>query len=295
METTVYHIISFLFSLLGRIRREKAKKTAGFVGRIWFAVDKRHRDAAMENLTHVFGAEKNAEQIRGLAHRVFCNLVFMIFEIGWMLHLKEKDIPKYFRTRGLYHLQAAHKKGRGVLILTGHVGSWELMAMCVAMVGYPISAIYRPLDFKPLDLFFKDIRSRFGAKLYAKKYAMRPILRGLKRGELIGVLLDQNTNIQAGVFVDFFKKPACTNEGLALIALHTKAPVVPVFLVRESDGYLVEIGPEIPMVQTGHREADVAANTRLYNQVLEDVILRYPDQWFWVHRRWKTRPIRPAS
>ena len=169
--------------------------------------------------------------------------MLVIFEIGWMLH-EERDLSRYF-----HHLRAAHRKGRGVLVLTGHVGSWELLAMCVAMLGYPISAIYRPLDFKPLDMFFKTIRGRFGATLYAKKKAMRPVLRGLNKGELVGILLDQNTSVQAGVFVDFFGRPACTNKGLALIALHTKAPVVPVFLIRESGGYLVEIGPEVPLIE----------------------------------------------
>ena len=99
-----------------------------------------------------------------------------------------------------------------------------------------------------------------------KKKAMRPVLRGLNKGELVGILLDQNTSVQAGVFVDFFGRPACTNKGLALIALHTKAPVVPVFLIRESGGYLVEIGPEVPLMNTGHKENDVAANTRQYNR-----------------------------
>lgn len=294
-EKTVYHLIYQCFYLLGLLSRKAAIRMAWVLGCVWFVVDKRHRDVALANLTHVFGRKKNPAEIRELARRIFCNLVLIIFEIGWMMHLKEKHLSKYFRIRGLHHLKAAHKKGRGVLVLTGHVGNWELLSMCVAMLGYTISAIYRPLDFKPLDMFFLDLRSRFGAKLYAKKKAMRPILRGLKRGELIGILLDQNTNIQTGVFVDFFGKPACTNEGLALIALHTNAPVVPVFLLRGEGRFLVDIGPEVPLIHTGHKENDVAANTRQYNRVLEDIILRYPDQWFWVHRRWKTRLRRPAS
>ena len=295
MEKIIFKIIYAFFLLMGRLPETAAEKTARFLGRVWFVADKRHRKVAIGNLTHVFGAEKTAADIRRLARRVFGNLVLVIFEIGWMLHLEERDLSRYFRIHGLHHLRAAHRKGRGVLVLTGHVGSWELLAMCVAMLGYPISAIYRPLDFKPLDMFFKTIRGRFGATLYAKKKAMRPVLRGLNKGELVGILLDQNTGVQAGVFVDFFGRPACTNKGLALIALHTKAPVVPVFLIRESGGYLVEIGPEVPLMNTGHKENDVAANTRQYNRVLEDIVLRYPDQWFWVHRRWKTQITDPGK
>ncbi|MEZ4567646.1 MAG: hypothetical protein R2860_12065 [Desulfobacterales bacterium] len=117
----------------------------------------------------MFGAEKTAADIRRLsARRVFGNLVLVIFEIGWMLHMRKGSI-KIFSDSWLHHLRAAHRKGRGVLVLTGHVGSWELLAMCVAMLGYPISAIYRPLDFKPLDMFFKTIRGRFAPLVCQKR------------------------------------------------------------------------------------------------------------------------------
>jgi len=282
--------------LIGLIPRHKTFKIANFLGSLWFVVDKRHRDVALQNLTDVFGAEKNAAEIRKLARLIFCNLVLIMFEIGWLLRLKGKEFSKYFHVYGLHYLEKAHKKGKGVLVLTGHLGNWELMSMAAAMLGYPMSAIYRPLDFKPLDFFLVNLRTRYGAKLYPKKNAMRPILRRLKKGELIGILLDQNTNVQAGVFVDFFNRKACTNKGLALIALGTDTPVVPLFLLREEDGYRVEFGPEVPVICTGDKEKDIKANTRQYNRVIEDVIRRYPDQWFWVHRRWKTKePLSPQA
>ncbi len=295
VETAIYRIITMVFFLIGRIPPETVEKMAGWLGRVWFMTDRRHREVAIENLRHVFGREKSPAAIRILARRVFCHLVLVVFEIGRMLHFRETDFLKNFRVSGLSHLRAAHKKGRGVLVLTGHMGNWELLVMCVAILGYPISAIYRPMDFKPLDRFFKDLRSRFGARMYAKKTAMRPILSGLRKKELIGILLDQNASARAGVFVDFFGKPASTNAGLALIALYTEAPVVPIFLIREGGRFVVTIGPEIPLIRTGDRAADVAANTRQYNQVLEEMIRRYPEQWFWVHRRWKTRPTGAAS
>ncbi|MBC2715009.1 MAG: lysophospholipid acyltransferase family protein [Desulfobacteraceae bacterium] len=289
METILFKTISGLFYLIGLISRNTAVKIADFLGGVWFVVDKRHRDVALENLTHVFGSEKSAVEIRKLARRIFRNLILIIFEIGWLLRLKEKEFSKYFHVNGLHYLKNAHKKGKGVLVLTGHMGNWELMSMAAAMLGYPMSAIYRPMDFKPLDLFFINLRGRYGTTLYPKKNAMRPILRGLKKGELIGILLDQNTNVQSGVFVDFFNRKACTNKGLALIALGTDTPVVPLFLLREEDGYRVEIGPEVPVIRTGDKEKDIITSTRQYNRVIEDVICRYPDQWFWVHRRWKTQ------
>jgi len=119
---------------------------------------------------------------------------------------------------------------------------------------------------------------------------MRPILKGLKNKELIGILLDQNTHRNAGVFVDFFGPPACTNEGLALLALRTETPVIPLFCMREGDRFRVEFGSALPLVRTGDKGRDIKINTRQYNRALEEIIRRYPEQWFWVHQRWKTRP-----
>lgn len=289
MENLLFKIVAGCFLLLGRVPRSAAVRTAGFLGRIWFVADKRHRNVALENLTHAFGAEKTRPEIRCLARQVFCHLVLMLFEIGWSLRLRQKDFFRFFRITGLQHLIQAHQRGKGVLILTGHVGNWELLTMAAAMLGYSMSAIYRPLDFKPLDRFFNSLRTRHGAVLYPKKNAMRPVLRALKKGELIGILLDQNARRRDGVFVDFFDRKAWTNKGLALIAQATEAPVVPLFLLRENHGFLVEFGPEIPTVRTGDKNKDVESNTRQYNRAIEDVIRRYPDQWFWVHERWKPR------
>jgi len=276
--------------MLGRLPRDTARQISAVIGRVWFVADRRHRKVALQNLVLAFGDTKSPADIRRLARSAFSHMVCILFEIGWMPQISEKNFSRHFYIHGLHHLQAAYKKGQGVLVLTGHVGNWELAPLAAAMLGYPMSAIYRPLDFKPLDRFFIDLRGRYGGKLHAKKNAMRPILKGLKNRELIGILLDQNTNRSAGVFVDFFGRPACTNKGLALLALGTGSPVIPLFLMREEDRFRVEFGPALPLVRTGDKAKDIEASTRQYNRVLEDVIRRYPEQWFWVHRRWKTRP-----
>jgi len=293
LDTLIYKIIKAVFCLIGLFPRKTAVRIANAMGHIWFLVDKRHQNVAIKNLTHVFGHEKDQIEIRSLARQVFNNLVLILFEIGWSMRLRKKDFFKTFRIYGLHHLEAAHKKGSGVLILTGHMGNWELISMVTGMLGYSMSAIYRPFDFKPLDQFFIDLRGRYGTKLYPRAHAMRKILRSLKDRELIGILLDQNAHYDAGVFVNFFNRPACTNKGLALLALGKKIPVLPVFLIREEQKFRVEIGPEIPVIKTGNKEKDIEANTREYNKVLESIILKYPDQWFWVHRRWKNKPLNP--
>ena len=120
---------------------------------------------------------------------------------------------------------------------------------------------------------------------------MGRILRLLRQGELVGVLLDQNVSWQEGVFVNFFGEPACTNTGLALLALKTGASVLPVFNFRQADGrYRAVIGPEIPVIRTGDKDTDVEKNTELFTSVIERYVREYPDHWFWLHQRWKTRP-----
>lgn len=290
LENLLYKIINAAFTVLGLVPRKTAGALSRIFGRIWFAVDRRHRQVAIENLTLAFGRELGAADIRKLARRNFANLSMILFEIGWSMRIKEADVRRYFRIYGFENLQAAVKNNKGVLVLTAHIGNWELLIMLAAMIGFPMSAIYRPLDFAPLDRFFVDLRSRYGARMYPKARAMRKILRSLKSNELVGILLDQNTGGQSAVFVDFFGKRAGTNKGLALLARETMAPVMPAFLVREGAGYRVEFGPMIPLVKTDDKARDIEANTAQYNRVLENFIRQYPEQWFWVHRRWKSRP-----
>ncbi len=141
--------------------------------------------------------------------------------------------------------------------------------------------------------FFFALRTRFGAGLIPNAHAMRKILRQLKNGHVVAMLMDQNVDWYEGVFVEFFNHRACTNKGFALLALKTRAPVVPIFMVRNQNRFIIEFCAELELVQTGDRTHDIEANTLRYNQAIEAVIRRYPDQWFWVHQRWKTRPFCP--
>lgn len=290
MERFLFHIISAVFRVIGLVPLHTAEKLSWHLGGLWFRLDRRHRQVAINNLTYVFGYEKSPSQIRRMARRIFANLVMILFEIGWAHRASPAEIARHIRFDGAHNLHAAYRRGFGVLVLTGHLGSWELLADAAGMLGYPINVVYRPFDFKALDRFFENFRGRSGARLFSKARSMRKILRSLKNNELVGILLDQNAGRRAGVFVDFFGKSACTNKGLALIAQKTRAPVVPVFLIREARAYRMTVGPEIPLIETGDKQRDLRENTRQYNRVLESMIRRYPEQWFWVHRRWKTRP-----
>ncbi len=282
-----------VFRLLGFIPRTWACRICNVLGHVAFLVDKKHRDIALNNLFQAYGREKDRRERRLVAKMVFKNLAQILFEIGWALNLESKDFDSFFSIEGLANLRKAYKKGKGVIILTGHLGDWELFNIIVKIIGYPTSFVYRPLDSSAVNAFFEAYRTRFGGKLIPAKWSVARIVRSLRRGELVGILLDQNVAWYEGVFVDFFGRPACTNKGMALLALKTGAPVVPMFLVREGLSFRAEIAKEVPIVKTGDMTKDVEANTQQYNDVIEAFVRRYPDQWFWVHQRWKTKNRHP--
>lgn len=293
LEKTANNAIEMLFRCIGLIPRKWYMKLAVFMGKILFLIDRRHRRITIDNLTYAFGYQKKRYEIQNIAKQVFINLIKIVFEIGWSLHLDEKQLAKHFTIIGRDNVRKAYEKGKGVLILTAHFGNWELLSIIAPMLAYPVSVVVRPLDFKPLDHFFGNLRTRFGGKMIPKKRAFTKILKSLKRRELVGLLMDQNVDWYEGVFVDFMGHRTCTSSGLAFLALKTGAPVVPVFMVREKWGFRAEFGPEITTINTGDRRTDLETNTRQYNRVIEDIIRRYPDQWFWVHQRWKTKPYCP--
>ncbi|MGA9177279.1 MAG: lysophospholipid acyltransferase family protein [Desulfobacterales bacterium] len=289
-EKIAVGIFETLLKFLGLFSKKWAVRIADFLGGMLFCVDKKHRGIAMDNLTYAFGHERQPEEIKIIARQVFINLVKIVFEIGWSLNLDERHLSKHFKIDGYHHIKKAYEKGKGVLVLTAHFGNWELLSVVGAMIKFPISIVVRPLDFKPLDHFIFNLRTRFGGKIIPKERSIHTIIRSLHRGEIVVLLMDQNVDWYEGVFVDFMGHRACTSKGLALLALKTEVPVVPVFMVREKSGLRTEFGPEIVTVKTGDRQKDIETNTQEYNRVIESFIRRYPDQWFWVHQRWKTKP-----
>ncbi len=285
------NIIRLFFKMIGHVPPKHARRISRWLGRVLFYVDQKHRKIVLDNLARALGKENTCFERKKIAFRVFQNLFLILFEIGWVMDLPLDALKKYFRLEGLTHLQAAYEKGRGVIVLTAHFGNWELLTIAGKMFEYPMGMVYRPLDMKSLDRFFVQLRTRFGGRLIPAKRALRKLLKGLNNGEIIGMLMDQNVDWYEGFFVDFFGHRACTNSGMALLAYKTKAPVVPVFLIREENGFTAKIFPEIPPVHTGDKRKDLELNTERYNAAIEKIVRDYPDQWFWVHQRWKTKPF----
>ncbi|MFH1992783.1 MAG: lysophospholipid acyltransferase family protein, partial [Pseudomonadota bacterium] len=285
--------IETVFRLIGLIPRKWTFRLGTFLGHLLFMADRKHRGIVLSNLSRAFGHEKSPYELKMLAKQVFVNSLQIVFDIGWSLRLDEEQLMRYFTIEGRSNIKNAYEQGRGVLVLTAHFGNWELLSVLGTMLTYPLSVVYRPLDFKPLDRFFIHLRTRFGGKVIPNKRSLLALLRSLGRGEMVVLLMDQNVDWDEGVFVDFLGHRACTNSGLALLALKTRAPVIPVFMVREKEGFLANFLPEIPLQQTGDQTRDMEDNTQQYNHAIESFLRRYPDQWFWFHQRWKTRPYQP--
>jgi KDO2-lipid IV(A) lauroyltransferase len=196
-----------------------------------------------------------------------------------------QNISSLIRYDGLEHFQEAKRRGKGVLFATAHMGNWELSAFAHGLMTEPMNVVVRPLDNRRIDEFVEARRELGGNRIIAKKDAARQILRALKKNEAVGVLIDQNASLDEGVFIDFFGTPACAGTAFARLAAHTCAAVIPGFaLWNDAESrYVLKFYPIVEM--TG----DAAEDTRRVHAVIEQVIREYPEQWLWLHRRWKTR------
>ena len=213
-----------------------------------------------------------------------------------MRHYTRENTRELIRYEGLEHYLTARERGQGVLIVTGHLGAWELSSFWHSLMGYPMTMVIRRLDNPRVDRLVNGIRCLHGNRVVHKDDFARGLLAAMRQGETVGILMDTNMTPPQGVFVPFFGVPACTASGLARMALRTGAAVLPGFLVWEEaeHHYVLRFGEEIALARTGDDERDVVENTARFTAAIEECIRRYPDQWLWVHRRWKTRPAGEA-
>ena len=236
--------------------------------------------------------ELDPAERRVIVRRVFMNLGRLLGEFSQFPKITRQNISKLVEYDGLEDYKHASKRGRGVLMLTGHVGAWELCAFAHGVYGHPLSFLVRPLDNPLLDRMVSHYRELSGNRTIDKNRAVKPVLEILRRGQDVGLLIDVNTLPDQGVFCDFFGTPACSTTGLAVFALRADAPVVPGFLIWDERlrKHRLRFEPEIPLIRTGDFKEEVMLNTARFTKVIEEYARRYPDQWLWVHKRWHTRP-----
>jgi Kdo2-lipid IVA lauroyltransferase/acyltransferase len=258
-----------------------------------YYLDSRHRHIASVNLRIAFPDLSDRERSR-IARTSFQNAAMNLLEISRLSSLTSANIPslvEYDAAEGLENYQAAHAKEKGILYLTGHLSSWELLPTAHALHGYPLNFITRPLDNAPLERYLLKIRESKGNQVIYKKNSARQILRTINSGGAVGILMDQNTSLQEGIFVDFFGIPAATSTSVALFALRTDAPILPGYLTPMRQGrYAIKFLPPLDVIRTGDRSHDLEVNTRRLNQVLEKIVREQPETWLWGHKRWKYQP-----
>ena len=251
--------------------------------------------SSLNGLRMVFGDRMSERQLKKLNRRVVIHFAQMLFEVPHILRLNLKNLHRYVSFENEKAFTDALAKGKGCFILTGHFGNWELMSAAITLKFQTSGiAVARPADFAPIEELLMRLRTRFGAEIVPKKKAMKKLLMGTRTNKAMGILQDQNVDWYEGVFVPFMGEWACTNKGLALIAMKTGAPVVPVFSARQPDGrYRVVFENEVDLIRSGSKLADTEENTAEFNRIINKYIYWYPDQWFWFHKRWKTRPSCP--
>lgn len=265
------------------------------LGTLWWSVLRYRRRVMLDNLACAF-PERDPAQRRALGRAACAHLVQTLFEVFRLPRYLRKGLEAMVRTEGMANLHAAKAQGKGVLVLSGHLGSWEVAVAGVAREGGPASLVVK--DFGPAtDRFITALRRRAGLSVIRAQGAVRPILKALKGNEAVVFVLDQNATRSIGVFVDFFGRPACTMTALAVLARRTGAPVVPAIPRREGPGrHLMRVLPAIPWQEQDSPEASIQHMTQVYTRVIEAAIREQPEQWFWTHKRWRTRPaVRPGS
>jgi KDO2-lipid IV(A) lauroyltransferase len=289
-----YAALWVVLKTAGLLPRRAARLYGAGVASVIFRMLPRVRAIAMFNLQLAFPDWSAAERRRVIRG--------MVRQIGWMAG-EFSQFPKYARAPvekmqeivlldGLENFLAGERGGKGVLFLTGHMSAWELAPFAQARFGHPLHFLEREVENRRVDALINSYRMLSGNMPIEKNQSARAVLRVLSDGGTVGILADQNTMPEEGVFVDFFGIPACTTTGIARMALHTGAAVVPGYILWDAalGKYRLRFDPPLDLARTENLEQDIRENTARFTRVIEDYVRRYPDQWVWVHKRWKTRP-----
>ncbi len=277
--------------MLSILPRPIARSLAAVVAGLLLLAMPKLRKTAELNLRLAFPEWTDAQR-RDVMRKMSRNLGWMAAEFARFPKYTRENIERVVILDGHENFLAAQSRGKGVLYLTGHIGAWELSSFAHGLYGFPLHYMARPLDNERLDRMVNYYRGLSGNQPIFKNESARVMLKVLREAGTIGILADQNTMPDEGVYVDFLGTPACTTTGIARVALHTDAAVVPGYAYWDENirKYRLRFEPSIELVRTGDMERDVVENTQRFTKVIEKIIRKYPDQWVWVHARWKNRP-----
>jgi KDO2-lipid IV(A) lauroyltransferase len=268
-----------------------ARAVGSAIGGLAYGVLGRLRRVGLRNLQLAL-PEKSAAERERILRMEYRNLGWLLAEFRLMQGYTAERASRFIRYEGLDNYLRARERGKGVLVLTGHLGAWELSSFYHSLMGYPMGMVIRRLDNPLVDRFVNHVRCLHGNRVIHKDDFARGLIASMRAGETVGILMDTNMTPPQGVFVPFFGVQACTASGMARVAAKTGAAVVPGFLLWEESEqrYVLRFGEEMQVATTGEAEQDALVNTAAFTAKIEEYVRQYPEQWLWMHRRWKTRP-----
>jgi len=262
----------------------------GRLGRLWGRLDRRHLAIAASNLRRAF-PEWDEARVERTARGVYAHFGTVILDLLWMEGRPAQDLLALADLDGVEVLQRAAAEGRGVVCPSAHYGNWEVQAVASSPLVGKISSIARPLDNPELDRRLVGFRTSTGNVVFYKRNALGSVMKTIRGGGIVAVLIDQNVQERDGIFVRFFGQPASTTTVAAAIALKTGCAIVPVCCALQPNGrYLMRYGPRVLWTGSGRRDEDVPALTQHLTSIVEGWVRERPEQWLWLHRRWKTQP-----
>lgn len=290
MKDWCYGFVAKIVGLcVSRLPRTVTLLIGGLVGRIAYRFASQQRKQACENLRLSLNLS-DERQVKKKVKRCFENLGKTVVEFMQFPHLNDKKIQKYVRVEGIQHIENAISQGNGAIILTGHFGNWELLAACISANVAPLTPIVRELRSPKLNTLVSNYRDRAGYSTIDRNTGVRDALRCLQNNKLLGIVADVDTTVN-GVFVNFFGRPAYTPYSPIAFALKTGAAILPSFIIRQPDGtHRVIIEPPMMLKRSDEKEKELVDNTQKFTNIIESYIRKYPEQWIWMHQRWKTRP-----
>ncbi|PYS68481.1 MAG: lipid A biosynthesis acyltransferase [Acidobacteria bacterium] len=285
-----YGVVRFMLAVFASMPLRAALRIGASLAVCFSWCAGRLRHTGERNLEIAF-PELSIGERRLLLRRTFGNLGRLLGVFSQFTKQPENLLEIVDRD-GFEYLAAAKQAGRGIILFTGHVGAWELSSFALSLFGHPLSFLVRRIDNPKIEAMIDRARTHLGNRTIDKRSAAREMMEILRAGETLGILVDLNTLDREGIFVDFFGRPASTTFMVAKLALRTGAAVLPVFAPwdKERGCFLLKVDPPLLIERTGNEQEDVRRLTQQYTRIVEDYVRRYPDQWLWIHRRWKTRP-----
>jgi len=284
-----YALICLLMGLFRILPLRLGVWIGSLLGRLHYFLDTKHRRQTLEHLQLALRETKTLSELKQIAYHSYQNQGVSLAETFYLPRLSLSKIQEWVKVDGLSHYVEALKRGKGVIILTAHLGNWEIIPKAFLAHSFRIHGTVRPLDNPYLNKLARKWREQNGMGVLNKGEDTHRIIKLLKEGEAVGFLLDQNTHEEYAVFVDFFGHEAGTNKGVAILALRSGATVVPVFMKRESFGHRMIIDPPLELIRTGSSKEAIHAATALFTKTIELHVRQNPEQWLWIHRRWKTK------